>query len=190
MQNGKDSDARHPASENVDGIVGLNIDGGEAHQYEQWQHDIEQRPVMRAPSQNHKDGGHADMTAGEGCRRSFACCMGILYHVVEESVAIARHGKSLGMGGKVAADIGECAMGNVVETCCQVVILRSGDGQEDEDDVIDEKRRQDDEGRTVELLIAAEEVEQCHKGDHREIRCIAKVHEFAEYRMRPCLGEE
>ena len=66
MQNGKDSDARHPAAQYVDGIVGLNIDGGEAHQYEQWQHDIEQRPVMRAPSQNHKDGGHADMAAGEG----------------------------------------------------------------------------------------------------------------------------
>ena len=141
MQNDIDDDARHPASQNIDGVVSLNINGGQTHQYEQRQHDIEQQPVMSAPSQNHEDGGHADMTAGEGRCRTFACSMGILNHVVEEAVAIARHGERLSVGGKIGADIGEYAVGDVVETCSEIIILRSCYGQEDKDDVINEERR-------------------------------------------------
>ena len=36
MQNGKDGNARHPSCQNVNGVVGLDIDGGQAHQHEQW----------------------------------------------------------------------------------------------------------------------------------------------------------
>jgi len=187
MQNDKDNDARHPAAQNVDDIMSLDIDGGEAHQNEQRQHAIEQLPVLTAPGQDHEDGGHADMTTGEGCRRLFARFMGTGHTLIEKALGIAWNGERLVVSSKVVADIGERAVGNVVETSSQVIILRSCDGQEDKDDIIDEERRKDDELRTVELLIAAEEIEQRHDGNHREIRDIAKVHEFAEHGMRPGL---
>ena len=141
MQNDIDDDARHPASQNIDGVVSLDINCGETHQYEQRQHAIEQLPVGCTPSQNHEDGGHTDMTTGESRCRTFTCFMGILNHVVEEAVAITWHGERLSVGGKIGADIGEYAVGDVVETCSEIIILRSCYGQEDKDDVINEERR-------------------------------------------------
>ena len=41
MQNGKYNDSRHPAAENIDDIMSLDIDGGKAHQDEQRQHAVE-----------------------------------------------------------------------------------------------------------------------------------------------------
>ena len=190
MQNGKDDDARHPASQNVDGIVSLDIDGGKTHQYKQRQHAIEQLPIATTPGQNHEDGSHTDMTAGESRCWSFARFVGTGHTLIEETFVVARYGKRLVVCDKVVADIGECAIRYVVESCGQVIILRTGDGQEDKDDVIDEERREDDEHRTVELLITAEEVEQRYKGNHREVRYIAQVHQLAEHGMRPCLCEE
>jgi len=183
MQNGKDDDARHPASQNVDGIVRQDIDSGQTHQYEQREHAIEQNPIAATPGQNHEDGGYADMTAGEGSCGTFACSMGILYHVVEETVAIARHGQWLIVGGEIVVNIGKYALCDVLNACCQIIVLWTRDRQEDKHNVIDEERSQDDEGRTVELLITAEEVKQCYKSDHREIRNVAQVHEFAEHRV-------
>ena len=66
-------------------------------------------------------------------------------------------------------DVGEYTLGDVVQTCCQIIILWSCDGQEDKNHIIDEERREDDKYRTVEFLIAEKEVEQRHEGNQREI---------------------
>ena len=183
MQNGIDSNARHPTSYHVDGVMGLNINGGKTHEYEQRQQDIEQYSVTTAPCQYHQDRGHTDMTAGEGRCRLFARFVGTGHALVEKAVAITWYGECFVVGGEVIAYIGEVAVGNVIKTYSQIIVLWTCDGQEDEDDVKDEERREDNECRTVELLVTAEEVEQRDDGYHREIRCIAQVHQFAEHRV-------
>ena len=70
---------------------------------------------------------------------------------------------------EVMAYIREDACGDVLQSNCLVIILRTCDGQEDEDDVVDEERREDDEYRPVELLVTEDEGEQGHDGNHREI---------------------
>ena len=180
MQNGKDGDTGCPSSQYVDGVVCLYIDGGQTHQHEQRQHTEKEVLVTAAPGQDHEDGGDADMTAGEGCRGALTRFMGILHQTVEEAVAVAGHGHCLVVGGEVIVDVGENALCDALWSYCQIIILGSRDGQEDEDDVVDEECREDDELRAVELLIAEEEVEQRHEGNHREIGGIPQVHELAE----------
>ena len=169
MQNCINRDGRDPSADDIDGIVSLDIDGGQTHQHEQWQHAVEEEFVTTAPGQNHEDGGDANVTAGEGCCGTFARIVGTLHQAVEETVAVARHVQCLIVGGEIIVDVGEDALRDALRTYCQIVILRPCDRQEDEDDVIDKERRENNELRAVELLIAAEKVEQRHQGNHREI---------------------
>ena len=129
------------------------------------------------------------MTAWKGRCRLLTRFVSTGHALIKETIIPTRYGECLVVGGEVIAHIGKGTVGNVIKTCGQIIVLRPSDGQEDEDDVKDKERRQDDEFRTVELLIAAEEVEQRDEGNHREIRCIAQVHKFAEHRMRPRLCE-
>ena len=169
MQNDKDSDTRHPTSYHVDGVVSLDIDGGKTHEHEQWQHAIEQQFVTTAPGQNHHNRRHADMTTGEGRCGLLARFVGTLHTLIEQTIAVAGHRQCLVVGGEVVANIGEDAVGNIIDACSQIIILWSCNGQEDKDDVEDEERRQEDKLCAVELLVAAEEIKQCDDGDHREI---------------------
>ena len=124
--------------------MSLDIDRCEAHQNEQRQHAIEQFPILTAPSQDHEDGGHTDMTTGEGCCRLFARFVGAGHALIEKAFGIARNRECLIVGCKIVADVGECAIRNVVEACSQIIILWTCNGQEDENDVIDKERREDD----------------------------------------------
>ena len=169
MQNGINDHSRHPTSDDIDDVVSLDIDGGQAHQYVKWRDTPEQRTAATAPGKDHQDGGDAYMTAGESCRRALTCGMGTGYTLVEVTIAVARHGQWLVVGGEVIVDVGEYTLGDVVQTCCQIIILWSCDGQEDKNHIIDEERREDDKYRTVEFLIAEKEVEQRHEGNQREI---------------------
>ncbi len=117
MQNDKECDARHPTSNHVDGVVGLDIDGGKTHEREQWQHAKEQQFVTTAPGQNHHNRRHADMTAGEGCCGLLARFVGTLHALIEQTVAVAGHRQCLIVGGEVVANIGEDAVGNIVDAC-------------------------------------------------------------------------
>ena len=72
---------------------------------------------------------------------------------------------------------------SIAPTESEGLLVEMTDILEDEDDVKDEERREDNECRTVELLVTAEEVEQRDDGYHREIRCIAQMHQFAEHRV-------
>ena len=74
------------------------------------------------------------------------------------------------MGGEIVAHIRKHAVGDLVESCCQIIVLRTRDWQEDEDDVVDVEGAEDNELRTQELLIPLEEIEQRDDGDKREIR--------------------
>ena len=94
------------------------------------------------------------------------------------------------MGGEVIAHIREHTLGNLVEPCCQIIVLRTRDWQEDEDDVIDVEGTEENELRTQELFIPLEEVEQRDDGDEREIRGVAQMHQFAEHGVRDGLREE
>ena len=129
------------------------------------------------------------MTAGEGGSGSFASMVHSLHERVEETVAPTGCGGFLHVGGEVIAYIRKDALGDLVESCCQIIVLRTGDWQEDKDDVIDEEGGYEDKLRTQELIISPEEVEQCDDGYKREIREVAQVHQFAEHGVRDGLRE-
>ena len=173
MQNSPDDDARHPATQHVDGVMGLYVDGGKAHQDEEWNRTPEEQFIAAAPGQYHQDGGHADVTAWEGRCGTFAGIVGTHHALVEEAVCIAGYGQALLVGREVMAEVGEYTAGDIVNTCCQIIILRSCDGQQDEDDVINEERCEDDKRGAVKLPRTAEEVEQGGSGYQRVIRGIA-----------------
>ena len=149
--------------------MGLDIDRSQTQQHIDGHHAPKEPSVAQAPGEEHQDCRYAHMAAGEGCRRSLACIVGILHHMIEESVAPSGHGQRFLMVKEIVTYIGEDTCCDIIQSNGLIVVLRSCDGQEDEDDVVDEERREDDEHRTVELLVAEEESEQRHKGNHREI---------------------
>ena len=100
------------------------------------------------------------MTAGEGCRGTLASSMGTGHALIEETVAVAWHIQWLIVSGEEIMNVGEYAICDVIDSCCQIIILWSGNGQEDENQIVDEERREDDEHRAVELIVSEEEVEQ------------------------------
>ena len=173
MQNDVNGDSRHPSADDIDDVVGLYVDRGETHEHVERHHAPEEPLVTQSPGEEHQDGRHPHMTAGEGCCGSFACCMGILHHMVEESVAPSWHRQCLLVGGEVMAHVREHPCCDILQAHGLIVVLRTSDGQEDKDDVVDEKRCEDDKLRTVELLITEEEREQRHYGNHREIGGVA-----------------
>lgn len=154
MQNPVNDDCRYPSPDDVDDVVGLDIDGGEAHQHVEWHHAPEEPLVAQSPGEEHQDGRYADMTAWEGGCGPLACGMGTLHEVVEETVAPPWHGERLLVGGEIMAQIGKHAGSDVLDAHGLIVVLGACDGQENEKDVIDEERREDHEHRTVELLVA------------------------------------
>ena len=186
MQNDINYGCGNPTRDDVDGIMGLDIDGGKAHQHIEGHHAPEEGLAPCLPRQEHQNGGDAHMTAGESGSGPFACIMGTLHQGVEESVAPSGGDHSLHVGGEVVADIWVHAAGDILQTCCQIIVLRSRDGQEDKDDIVDEEGREDDELRTEELLISLKEIEQRDDGYQGEIRGIAQMHEFTEDGM--CIG--
>ena len=169
VKNRIDDEGGDPSSDDVDGVVGLDIDGGQTHQHIERHHTPEERFAAGAPGEEHQDGGDADMTAGEGGGGTLARFMGTLYHMVEESVAPTRSGYHLLMGGEVTAYVGEHTAGDILKACRKIIVLWSGDRQEDKDDIVDEECREDDELYSFELRIAAEEIEQRDDGNQWEI---------------------
>ena len=159
MQNDVNDHCRHPSADDIDDVMGLDIDRGEAHEHVERHHAPEEPLVTQSPGKEHQDGCDAHMTAGEGCRRTLTCRVGILHHVVEESVAPSRHRQRLLMGGEIMAYVGEYPCCDILQAHGLIIILRTSNGQEDKDDVVDEKRREDDELRAVELLVTKEEGE-------------------------------
>ena len=127
MQNDIDEGARYPAANHVDDVVCLNIHGGEAHQHKQWQHALEQQFVTGAPGQNHEDRRHPHMTAGEGGSGLFTRFVSTGHTLVEEAIAIAWNGQCLVVGGEIIPHIGECTVGDILDTCCQIIVLWSCD---------------------------------------------------------------
>ena len=109
------------------------------------------------------------MTAGEGCRGTLASSMGTGHALVEETVAVAWHSQWLIVSGEEIMNVGEYAICDVIDSCGQIIILWSGNGQEDENQIIDEERREDDKHRAVELIVSEEEIEQRYEGNEREI---------------------
>ena len=170
--------------------MGQDIYGGEAQEHEHRHHDPEEPPAAGLPCQEHQDGGDADVTAGEGCRGSFACGMGVLHHVVEEAIAPSWQCHHFLVVGEIMVQVGEDALCNLIHAYCRIIELRTGNREKDEDDVEAEEGRQDDEGGPFELLISAEEIEKGHEGYQWEIGGVAEVHQFAEYRVAECLREE
>ena len=57
------------------------------------------------------------------------------------------------MSGEVVAHIRKHAVGDLVESCCQIIVLWTRDWQEDEDDVVDVEGAEDNELRTQELSV-------------------------------------
>ena len=159
MQNDVNGHCRHPSTDDVDDVMGLDIDCCQAHEYVERHHAPEEPLVTQSPCKEHEDCRDTHMAAGEGCRGSLTCRMGILHHVVEEPVAPSRHRKGFLMVGEIMTYIGEHPCCDILQAHGLIIILWSCDGQEDKDDVVDEKRREDDELCAVELFITEEERE-------------------------------
>ena len=168
----------------------LDINGGETHQDVERNHAPEEGFAARAPGEEHQDGGDTHMTAWEGGCGALACIVQTLYERVEETVAPARCGGFLHVGGEIVAHIRKHAIRNLVEPRSQIIILRTRDWQDDKYDVIDEEGTKDDELRTQELVIPLEEVEQRDDGDEWEIRGVTQMHQFAEHRVGDGLREQ
>ena len=190
MQNHVNDGCRHPSSDDIDGVMGLDIDRRHTQQHVDGQHTPEEVSVAQAPDEEHQDRRYAHMAAGKGCRGALTRIVGILHHVIEETVAPSGHRQTLLVGCEIIAYVREYTSGDAIDTYGLIVVLRACDGQEDEDDIVDEECREDDECRTVELLVAEEKGEQRHEGDHREIARIAQVHQFAEHGVGDGLREQ
>ena len=87
------------------------------------------------------------------------------------------------------ADVGEDALGYLVYTHSLEIELRTCYGQEIEDEVKEEERTYDDEGRTLEMLVATEEIEEDDTYKQQIVAHIAHCHQLAEDRMREGLTE-
>ena len=134
------NDSRDQTGKGIDGVVGLDVDGGEAHEEEEGEHAEEEAARAAVPRQEHEDGGDTDMAAGEGGGGALAGIVGNDDEVVEETVAPAGDGQALLVGGEIVAEVGEDAARYVVETHGLVVELGTGDGEEHKDDVVGKER--------------------------------------------------
>ena len=168
----------------------LDVNRGETHQDVEGHHEPEERLATCAPSQEHQDGGDTYMTAGEGGCGSLACIVHTLHEGVEETVVPTRGSRFLHVGGEVVAYIREHTLGNLIEPCCQIVVLWPRDRQEDEDDVVDEEGGEENKLRTQELIISPKEVEQCDEGYEWEILGVDQMHQFAENGVRAMACEK
>ena len=92
------------------------------------------------------------MTAGESCRGAFACVVGDIQQMIEESVGPSRCCHSFRVCQKPVAHIGKHSGGYLLRTHSQVIELGTRDGQQYEDEVIDKEGGEDDERRHLEFL--------------------------------------
>ena len=173
LQQEVENEAEDDAGEDVDGVVGADVDGGEAHQQEEREDDVEEATAAGAPGQEQQDERESDMTAGEGGRGAFAGHVGNDDEVVEQSAVVAGHVHHLVVGHEVVAEVGEDTLTDVVESDGEVIELWARDGEDDEDDVEQEERGEDDEGHALELLIALEEVVNDDGGNKWEVGGVA-----------------
>ena len=189
-ENHVDDGCRNPSADDVYSIVRLNVYCGKAHQYEERQYSVEKFLVFCAPSQKNQNGTDTHMAAGEcGCR-AFSGIVGTDHALVEKAVAISGNGKTLAVCSEEIVHIREYSVGDVIQTCSQIVVLRSRDRQCDEDDLVDEERSEYDKGRATEFFITVKEIEQGHQGDQWIVRGIAQMHQFTEYRIGEVLREK
>ena len=84
MQNHVNDGCRHPSSDDIDGVMSLDIDCRHTQQRIDGQHTPEEVSVAQAPDEEHQDRRYAHMAAGEGCRGALTRIVGILHHVIEE----------------------------------------------------------------------------------------------------------
>ena len=73
-----EEDACHHTGDGIDGVVRLQIEGGEKHEYTEGQQRPEKQSVLCRPGQKQDDGGHTHVTAREGRCRTLAGLMGRL----------------------------------------------------------------------------------------------------------------
>ena len=190
MQNDVNRDGRNPSGDDVDDVVGPQVDGGEVDKQQEHQRQDGERFVTGVPGQERQDDGDADMTAGEGCRGALAFRVGGFQELVEEAVGIAGDGQFVLMGGEIVADVGEHAFRDVVESCRVVIVLGSRHWQEVEDQIVDEERGEDDKRGALELLVAAEKIEECDGGYQREVAGVAHQQQFVDEVVGYGLTEE
>ena len=172
--------------------MGLNVDRGEAHQHKEW-HDDPEQPLVAAscmPCQQEDDHGDAYVRRGEGGGWPFASIVSALDHLVEDAVRPSWRRKYVSVIVEVVADVGEHTCCHLVESDGGIVILRANDGQDVEDDVIGEERAEQHQCGTFKLLVAPSEIVEHHGYNQWIVAGIAKVHEFAEPRLRHQLREQ
>ena len=85
------------------------------------------------------------MTTGECRGRPFASIVGTLYQLIEDTLIPTRTCQCLLVGGEVVVHVGEDAVSDIVDTCCQVIELRTSDRYEDENHIVDKEGSGNDE---------------------------------------------
>ena len=132
------------------------------------------------PSQEHYNRCYADVRAGESSCWPLTGVVSFNDALIEESVTPSWRGQPVEMMAEIVVNIGEDAIGNVLQSRRSIVILRACDWQEDEDDIGEEERGENDECGTFELGISAKEIEQQHADNQWIVRRVSHIHHFAE----------
>jgi len=185
-----DGDAADEAGKGVDGVVGLDVNSGEAQEDVEGQEDVEQAAVARVPREQHKHRAYAHVTARKGGGGPLSCGFGLLNELIEYAVGVAGRWQTVLVMGEIVVQVGEHALRNVFHAHGVVIERWPRDGHEDEHHVVDEERGKHNEGRPLKLGVAEEEVEDDYKGYHGVVRGVAHVHQFAHHGPRQRLAEE
>ena len=94
--------------------MGIDVDGGKAHQHVERQDGEDEATAAGAQCQQHDDRRYTNMTAGEGGGGTLAGIVGDVEQMVEEAVAPTGSRHTLTMRQEPVAKIGEDALGYLV----------------------------------------------------------------------------
>ena len=176
-------DARDESGDSIDGIVGHDVDRGEAEQDVERYRQPQQEAVAGTPDEHHADGGNAHMRTGESCRRALAGRVHVGHHLIEEAAGVARCGQEVSMREEVVAHLGKDPMRDGAHSDGFIIEHRPGDGQQVEYQVIGEERCQDDEHAALELPETTNEIEKEHFRDEEEVEKVKRMIARAKERL-------
>src|SRR3712207_267005 len=95
---GHESEESHgPGNESgdgVDGVMGLNVNRGQAQKDVEWRHGEEQLAIACPAYEQHADRANAHVRAGEGGRGALTGGLGVFHQVIEQAVLVARTGQT------------------------------------------------------------------------------------------------
>lgn len=155
----------------------LDIHRRAAKQQVERHHEPEEPLVFCLPSQQHRDGAHAHMTAGKGGGGAFAHFLCPQDELAEDAFDFGH--QHLGVGLEVIANGRKDPCVGSFGAHSLEVVLRPCHGEELVDEVEEKKGGKKDEPCTVGLFVAAEQVEDEGGPHHVVVGIVTHVEGFA-----------